>query len=405
MFFQMPSESFPKKEKHFDHIKPHTIIAKSESIRFTIHSLLGKGTFGHVYKAYTGNSVVAIKVMRPESAYYKHGINEIAVLERLKSSQCSNLFVEFYDSFVYKNHLCIVQEVLDKNLYEILKFTNFAGFDHKTIRTIADQLLSAITALHSMNIVHCDLKPENIMLSDVTNIKIKIIDFNNSFVNYNQSNFYVQSRYYRAPEVILGLSYNSSVDLWSFGCILYELFIGYPLFPGKDNFEQISRISTLFGVPEFMIQYGTKSFKYYETGLDKAGNKRYSLRNELKAQGFLTIEKFEDKIMNKDSSFCESSSLLQLLEYVLKVNHIERPSAFECRKHFYFSNELTASPEEHSQRKHSHFELERNQPNPGPCDDLNRRASVVVPSMLKGQKQAKRKKSVFQNIETKENKK
>lgn len=391
-----------KTQYYFDHIQPNTVLTKSENIKFTIHSLLGRGSYGQVYRAYTNNKEVAIKIMRPESGYFKHGLNEINILEKLNVSRFRELFVTFFDSFVYKNHLCIVQEVLDKNLYEVLSFTNFAGFEHKTVKTIAEQLLRAIEALHKMNIVHCDLKPENIMLSDVVNIKIKLIDFGNTVANYNQSNFYVQSRYYRAPEVILGLPYNSSVDMWSFGCIIYELFIGHPLFPGINNADQIERINTLFGIPEFMIQNGTKSYKYYGQNENRPEMSKIGNNVDVKTQKVMNRDLFECKIMNKDSSFSESSNLLQLIMYVLKVNHLDRPSSSQCRKHFYFND--NDSVEELSVRKWSRFEIERNQPNPEPFDEINRRASVADSMILERLKQLKRKKSVFENPDTKENK-
>lgn len=394
--------TMPHFQNSFEHIKPNTVLTKSENTKFTIHHLLGKGTYGHVYKASTRNTFVAIKIMRPEGAYYKHGLHEIDILERLNTCKFNELFVTFYESFVYKNHLCIVQEMLDKNLYEVLKFTNFSGFDHKTVRKIACQLLRAIEALHSMNIVHCDLKPENVMISDVENIKIKLIDFGNTIENYNQSNFYVQSRYYRAPEVVLGLPYNSSVDIWSFGCIVYELFIGYPLFPGKDNSEQIDRIYHLFGIPEFMIQYGSKSAAYFSTDNYESKNQKYTLRSTVQRTKYVNKELFERKIMNKDSSLFESSNLLQLLIYILKVNHLGRPSASQCRKHFYFEDYTCV--EEQSNRKYSQYEIERDQPNPEPFEGVNRRASVGDPLILEKLKQLKRKKSVFENTELKENK-
>lgn len=86
--------------------------------------------------------------------------------------------------------------------------------------------------LRQHSLIHCDLKPENILLMQPQRSAIKVIDFGSScFVNERMYT-YVQSRFYRSPEVIMGLPYGCEIDMWSFGCILAELYMGYPLFPG-----------------------------------------------------------------------------------------------------------------------------------------------------------------------------
>jgi dual specificity tyrosine-phosphorylation-regulated kinase 2/3/4 len=87
------------------------------------------------------------------------------------------------------------------------------------------------------NIVHCDLKPENILLRKFNKSGIKIIDFGSGTYEDQQHYTYIQSRYYRAPEIMLGIRYSPAIDMWSLGCILYELFVGQPLFKGEDEKE------------------------------------------------------------------------------------------------------------------------------------------------------------------------
>jgi len=101
------------------------------------------------------------------------------------------------------------------------------------------------------HVVHCDLKPENILLRYKNKSAIKIIDFGTGCVEHNIVYTYIQSRYYRAPEVILGISYTSAIDMWSFGCILLELYCGYPVFAGEDEAEQLAIIMEYFGVPPY----------------------------------------------------------------------------------------------------------------------------------------------------------
>ena len=96
-------------------------------------------------------------------------------------------------------------------------------------------------------IIHCDMKPENVLFTDDTYQSIKIIDFGSSCKDCQSGFFYVQSRYYRAPEIVLGTKYGHAVDMWSFGCIVYELITGRPLFPGHDENEMIEYFVVTIG--------------------------------------------------------------------------------------------------------------------------------------------------------------
>lgn len=116
--------------------------------------------------------------------------------------------------------------------------------------------------------IHCDLKPENILLrkkEDNKGYHIKIIDFGSACWKNNIVYSYVQSRFYRAPEISLGIwNYDCSIDMWSFGCMIAELFTGIPLFPGESEEELLALIMELWGLPSlWMIHEGTKGLWYY----------------------------------------------------------------------------------------------------------------------------------------------
>ena len=100
------------------------------------------------------------------------------------------------------------------------------------IRRIAIQVLQGLLFLKRQNIIHCDLKPENILLKQENKSGIKIIDLGSGCFEKDQIYTYIQSRFYRAPEIIIGMPYTSAIDIWSMGCILCELFLGFPIFPG-----------------------------------------------------------------------------------------------------------------------------------------------------------------------------
>ena len=89
--------------------------------------------------------------------------------------------------------------------------------------------------LEGYQIIHCDLKPENILLVDQEATRLKLVDYGSGCFRNEQVYTYVQSRFYRAPEVILRINYSEKVDIWSFGCILAELYTGEPLFPGNNE--------------------------------------------------------------------------------------------------------------------------------------------------------------------------
>lgn len=134
-------------------------------------------------------------------------------------------------------------------MYEFLKSNRFQGLASSLIRRFGVQLLRALDLLSEHNIIHCDLKPENILLKNANHSAIKVIDFGSSCFGDKQLYTYIQSRFYRAPEIILGITYTIAIDMWSFGCILAELHTGYPLFPGESEAEQLLCIMEVMGLP------------------------------------------------------------------------------------------------------------------------------------------------------------
>ena len=399
---------------------------------FRIISLLGQGTFAQVFKCLhvqTGK-VVAMKIVKNKPAYTRQAAVEIDVFRalkkpstnddvKMKKTDSSNIpspdgidpsteesgtkwdyMVEMICYFMYKDHLCLVFELLGLNLYEILKKRQFRGLPLMVVRTLVRQAVIGTKELAQKSIVHCDLKPENILLvteddvetvvsagenrrlsmsmrsgdsatrdkkqtdqeppdstatvntaggnsgnststsntgntqkkkqqhgqgteqentsksgslttsktpptcitahqnawdshsektpamhplshspahSDGTHIstsaslghslltnKIKLIDFGSACFEGQTSHTYIQSRFYRSPEVLIGLSYDSAIDMWSLGCVAAELFLGLPILPGIHEHDQLGRISEMIGgLPDWMLDQGTKAQKYY----------------------------------------------------------------------------------------------------------------------------------------------
>ena len=145
--------------------------------------------------------------------------------------------IHMYESFVFRNHMCITFELLSVNLYELIKKNKFQGFSIQLVRRFAFSMLKCLEALYNNHIIHCDLKPENVLLKQQGRSGIKVIDFGSSCFENERVYTYIQSRFYRAPEVILGAKYGMPIDIWSLGCILAELSTGYPLLPGMFNLK------------------------------------------------------------------------------------------------------------------------------------------------------------------------
>jgi len=133
-------------------------------------------------------------------------------------------------------------------------------------------VLTALLKLKQLGLIHADLKPENIMLVDPVRqpYRVKVIDFGSaSHVSKTVCNTYLQSRYYRAPEIILGLPFCEAIDMWSLGCVVAELFLGWPLYPGSSEFDQIRYISQTQGLPtEHMLNSASKTSKFFYRDVD-----------------------------------------------------------------------------------------------------------------------------------------
>ena len=161
---------------------------------------------------------------------------------------------------MYDNRIVILAPALGQNLYlyQQYKFSRSKSkkvFTKKQIRTIAKQMCQGLKFMKRKGVIHCDLKPENILWTDSKCRSIALIDFGAGCESYENGFTYVQSRYYRAPETILGIPYDHQIDMWSAGCVLYELASGRVLFPGHDENEMLEYFHITIGqMPDDMIQ-------------------------------------------------------------------------------------------------------------------------------------------------------
>ncbi|CAG7724883.1 unnamed protein product, partial [Allacma fusca] len=219
--------------------------------RYEILEVIGKGSFGQVVRGldHKTSSQVAIKIIRNKKRFHAQALVEVKILEHLRKRDVENSIIRMFTSFYFRNHLCIVFELMSLNLYELIRRNHYQGFSFSLIKKFTVCLLKCLVLLKQENIIHCDLKPENILLRRRGSSGIKVIDFGSSCFTHERVFSYIQSRFYRAPEVILGIPYTTAIDIWSLGCVLTELSTGYPLFPGENEVEQLACIMETIGLP------------------------------------------------------------------------------------------------------------------------------------------------------------
>ncbi|RQX74704.1 putative cell-cycle-associated protein kinase CLK [Toxoplasma gondii CAST] len=258
--------------------------------RYRVLDKMGEGTFGRVLRCADVHTQrdVAIKVVRDVSRYTSAAKIEVDILREINerdagtvssvSPAYSSHCVRLHDAFLYKGrHMCLVFEKLGKSLYDLLTDNHYQGFYLEDIRTVAKQCLIALAFLRVCRLTHTDLKPENILLLDdilipvsaprpssssskgrylrPAQVGVKIIDFGSATFEDDYHSSLINTRQYRAPEVILGLGWDMSSDVWSLGCILMELYTGNLLFRTHEHLEHLAMMEKIIGpMPANMLE-------------------------------------------------------------------------------------------------------------------------------------------------------
>lgn len=312
--------------------------------------LLGEGTFGKVVQCkdlMRNNKDVALKIIRNVKKYREAAKLEINVLNKIneKDVKGESLCVRMLDWFNYHGHMCITFNMLGLSVFEFLKVNHYQPYSIDQVRHIFYQLCKSVKFLHDNRLTHTDLKPENILFANsaadivfdvvknkdynqVRSTDICLIDFGSATFDYEHHSTVVSTRHYRAPEVILELGWSHPCDVWSVGCIIFELYTGFTLFQTHDNLEHLAMMERILGqLPNFMIRRTKKNKYFYRGHLDwdkESSSGRYVIDNCRPLQKYLLSDTEDHRL------------LFDLIHRMLEYDDLYRITLKEALRHPFF---------------------------------------------------------------------
>lgn len=315
--------------------------------RFMVSQQVGAAAFSSALscKDLVVDEDVCLKIVKNNKEYVDQSLDEVKLLRylNLEGDADEHRVLRLKDYFYYKEHLFIVTELLKENLYDFQEV--IASAERETyytlprVQRIARQVLQALAFVHSRGIIHCDLKPENVLISSYSRCEVKLIDLGSSCFITDNLTSYIQSRSYRAPEVILGTQYDFKIDVFSLGAMLPELLTGEVLFVNDQMPFMLARLQSLFGpFPEQMRLLGRETSKYFTPD-----GSLYMLSEEGDSVSVLKEAPLNlDELLTPEGA--QDAQFVDFIAQLLQVDPAKRPTAAEALQHPWLAQELPMEP-------------------------------------------------------------
>ncbi|XP_050534347.1 dual specificity protein kinase CLK2-like [Daktulosphaira vitifoliae] len=346
----------------------HLIYKNGDNLadRYQIIQTLGEGTFGKVVSAKSlknRDQIAAVKIIKNVEKYREAARLEINALDKLnaKDPESKNLCVRMIDNFEYGGHVCIGFELLGLSVFDFLKDNNYQPYTIDQVRHISYQLCYAVRFLHRNKLTHTDLKPENILFvkSDydtqynqkkkraykmIKDTEVRLIDFGSATFDDEHHSTVVSTRHYRAPEVILELGWAQPCDVWSIGCIIFELYLGITLFQTHDNREHLAMMERILGSIPYKMARRSKTKYFYHGKLDwdqSSSAGRYVRENCKPLKRYMSSEEEDHRL------------LFDLISQLLKYEPSQRMTMEEALDHQFFYK-LPSNQRLHDKEERSH---------------------------------------------------
>nr|CAD7595541.1 unnamed protein product [Timema genevievae] len=277
---------------------------------YKILATLGEGTFGKVVKVkdMDMDRVMALKIIKNVEKYREAAKLEINALEKIaeKDPEGRNLCVKMLDWFDYRGHMCLAFEMLGLSVFDFLKDNNYQPYPLEAVRHIAYQMCYSVKFLHDNKLTHTDLKPENILFVD-SDFEIMY----SSKKTAEDEKIGVRSRSGALRVVFLNeLGWAQPCDVWSIGCIVFELYLGITLFQTHDNREHLAMMERILGPIPYRMARKTKTKYFYHGKLDwdeKSSAGRY-VRENCKPLHTKNVPRLSTSRLKWLRSFCQLES-------------------------------------------------------------------------------------------------
>ena len=296
--------------------------------QYIVESKIGKGTFGKVVQCRVKDATYALKV---QTNYFN---GEVHLLQAVKGSKYC---VQMFSSFVNGPLLYIVFEKLHKSVYDVLCLKAMSNTD---VVSISRQMLEALRFLKSKHIIHCDIKPENIMFVSDNDNTVKLIDFGLAMYDYQSDRQYtISSPPYRCPENILSIDWSFEADIWSLGCVICEMKSGNRFFDSGEYFQDspnddaqcrhLCEIETVCGVfPKQMVQKSKVAKKFFCS--NGASNRLLSKQLSKESREILKKQKLITQLFHSLAG--------DLVKRMLAIDPVDRITPENALNHNFFFN-------------------------------------------------------------------